>query len=171
MRRWPTRSASIVSPSPGGRSGPAEPSLYKHVQGLDGLQQRIAVLAMAELGRAMADGAMGRATGDALRGLADRYRAYAVAHPGRYAATLRTPAADDEELTAGSEVTLWVAFAVLEGYGITGNDAIDATRMIRSALHGFVVLEAAGGFGMPQDVDRSFRRLVDALDHALEVWT
>jgi hypothetical protein len=38
-------------------------------------------------------------------------------------------------------------------------------------LHGFVTLEAAGGFGLPRDVDRSFDRLVDALDAALTAWS
>jgi Tetracyclin repressor-like, C-terminal domain len=37
-------------------------------------------------------------------------------------------------------------------------------------MHGFVALEAAGGFGLPQSVDASYRRLVDALDAALTSW-
>ena len=52
-----------------------------------------------------------------------------------------------------------------------GSDAVDATRTLRASLHGFVALEASDGFGLPQDVDRSFDRLVDALDRALSGWT
>jgi len=37
-------------------------------------------------------------------------------------------------------------------------------------MHGFVALEAAGGFGLPQSVDGSYHRLVDALDAALAAW-
>ena len=50
--------------------------------------------------------------------------------------------------------------------------SIDAAALssIRAALHGFTSLEAAGGFGMPRAVDRSFARLVDALDTALASW-
>ena len=36
-------------------------------------------------------------------------------------------------------------------------------RTVRSALHGFVSLEASGGFGLPDDVDASFETLVDVL--------
>jgi WHG domain-containing protein len=36
-------------------------------------------------------------------------------------------------------------------------------RALRTAVHGFAALEAAGGFGRPLDRDASFRRLVDAL--------
>ena len=60
-----------------------------------------------------------------------------------------------------------VVFAVLAGYGLTGDDAIDATRAVHAAVHGFVSLEAAGSFGMPQSIDRSYDRLIDGLDAAL----
>ena len=60
--------------------------------------------------------------------------------------------------------------AVLRGYGLDGDDAVDATRALRSALHGFVSLEQAGGFGLPVDVDRSYDQLVLALDLALSSW-
>jgi hypothetical protein len=38
---------------------------------------------------------------------------------------------------------------------------------VRAALHGFVTLEASGGFGMRQSVGESFKRLVDLLDRGL----
>ncbi|WP_066039638.1 TetR/AcrR family transcriptional regulator [Herbiconiux solani] len=66
-----------------------------------------------------------------------------------------------------AEAALEVIFDALAGFGLEGGDAIDATRALRSLLHGFVSLEAAGGFGMPDDVDRSFDRLVDAFIRAL----
>jgi hypothetical protein len=37
-------------------------------------------------------------------------------------------------------------------------------------MHGFVTLEAGGGFGLPQSVDTSYHRLVDALHTALRAW-
>jgi hypothetical protein len=48
---------------------------------------------------------------------------------------------------------------------------IDAVRMLRAALHGFVALEAAGGFGLPQSVDGTFTRLVDSLHIAWSTWS
>lgn len=63
-----------------------------------------------------------------------------------------------------------VAFDVLAGFGLRGDDAIDATRALRSALHGFATLEASGGFGLPADLDRSFDRLVRGLVRAFSVW-
>ncbi len=153
------------------RLGVAVPSLYKHIGGLDDLHRQLATLATAELGAAITTAAVGKAGGDALRAIADAYRDYARRHPGRYPATLRAPDPTDAAHIAAAESILTVVFAVLAGYDVTGPDAVDATRGIRSTLHGFVALEALGGFGMPQDVDRSFARMINALDAALASWT
>ncbi|GAA2473877.1 TetR/AcrR family transcriptional regulator [Streptomyces thermolineatus] len=149
------------------RLGVRVPSLYKHIDSLGGLRRDIAVRAVRELGEAVAASAVGRAGPDALRAVADAYRAYGQRHPGRYAATVRAPAPDDAEHTAAADSVMRVVLAVLAGYGITGGGAVDATRALRAGLHGFVTLETGGGFGMPQDVDRSYRLLVDDFDAAL----
>jgi AcrR family transcriptional regulator len=152
------------------RFGVAIPSLYKHVNGLDGLRRDLAVLAVRELTAALSRATVGRAGRDALYAMAGAYRAYATAHPGRYAASVRAPAPGDAEHLAVADDALAVFRAVLAGYGIAGPAAIDAIRGLRAAMHGFVALEAAGGFAMPQSVDGSYRRLVDALDAALTAW-
>ena len=53
--------------------------------------------------------------------------------------------------------------AVLRGFGLPDDRTVDAVRTARSALHGFVMLEAGGGFGMPDSVDRSFEALLDTV--------
>jgi AcrR family transcriptional regulator len=149
------------------RFGVAVPSLYKHVDGLEALRRALAGRSVRELGEALA---VGQREAGGLRGLAVAYRGFAHAHPGRYAATLRAPDPADGEAEAASRSVLETVLAVLDGYGLSGPDAIDATRAVRSALHGFVSLESIGGFGLPQDVDRSFDRLVEILDAALRTW-
>jgi AcrR family transcriptional regulator len=52
-----------------GRLGVKPPALYKHVDGLDDLRHRIAVLAMSEFGDALRDALQGRAGLDALTAL------------------------------------------------------------------------------------------------------
>jgi AcrR family transcriptional regulator len=152
------------------RCGVALPSLYKHVRGLDGLRRDLAVLAVRELATTLTQAAVGRARSDALHAIAAAYRAYATAHPGRYAASVRAPDPGDADHAAAAADALAVFAAVLAGYGVTGPDAIDAIRGLRAAMHGFVALEMAGGFRMPQSVDASYARLVDALDTALSGW-
>jgi AcrR family transcriptional regulator len=146
------------------------PSLYKHVAGMDGLQRAMAVRAKLELADVLGRSAVGRSGDDAVRSMATAYRAWAGAHPGRYAATVRAAAMGDEaDESAGAAATATV-LDVIAGYDLAGSDAIDAARAIRSALHGFIMLEAGHGFGLPVDVDRSFSRLVDALCRALASW-
>lgn len=153
-----------------GRLGVALPSLYKHVRGLDGLRSELTVAAIGELGAVLSRAALGRAGRDALTSVAAAYRSYATGHPGRYAATVRAAAPDDAAHRTASDDVLHVVLAILAGYGIRGDAAVDAARALRSALHGFAALETAGGFGLPREVDRSFAALVDGLDRALASW-
>lgn len=86
------------------------------------------------------------------------------------AATVRAPEPGDEARAVAADAVLRVVFAILAGYGVTGEGAVDATRALRAALHGFVTLEAAGGFGMVREVDRSVDRFLVAFDAALGGW-
>jgi AcrR family transcriptional regulator len=152
------------------RLGVALPSLYKHVRGLDAVLQKVAALATVELAAELSAAAAGRAGADALHAVAEAYRGYAIRHPGRYAVSVRAPDPADPEHVAAGERAVGVVFAVLRGYGLEGDAAVDATRALRSALHGFIALEQAGGFGLPREVDRSYHRLVTALDAAYRAW-
>jgi AcrR family transcriptional regulator len=147
--------------------GVRTPSLYNHVGGLDDVRRRIALVALRELGDALRRAAVGRAGDDALVAMAHAYRAYGRAHPGRYAAAQRAPASADAELVDAARGAVDVVLAILRGYGLEGDNAIHAARGVRSALHGFVALEAAGGFGIPVDLDESFDRMVAALARGL----
>ncbi len=148
-------------------AGVRTPSLYNHVESLDDVRRRVALLALRDLADALRDAAVGRAGDDALAATADAYRAYARRHPGRYAATQRAPAEGDEEMRAAAKGAVDVVLAILRGYGLEGDDAIHAARAVRSALHGFVALEAGGGFGIPVDLDESYARMVRALARGL----
>ncbi|HXD64477.1 MAG TPA: TetR-like C-terminal domain-containing protein [Solirubrobacteraceae bacterium] len=142
------------------------PSLYAHVDGLSDLRARLAVRGAEEMASALQVAAAGRAGVDALRAVAQAYRAYARAHPGTYAAS--QVASDLEGNRAAAAAAVGVFLAVLNGYGITGDAAIHAVRAVRSALHGFVSLEREGGFGIPLSLDESFATLLDMLDAGLQ---
>ena len=109
----------------------------------------------------------GRAGTDALLAIANAYRGYGLAHPGTYEALQRAPELDDPVSEAAARRLVDVVIAVLRGYGLEGDDVIHGVRIVRAALHGFVTLEAGGGFGLPLSVDDTFERLVTALDRGL----
>jgi AcrR family transcriptional regulator len=153
------------------RLGVRQPSLYKHVASIDALQRLISMRGKAELSDVLARAAIGRARDDALVAMAYAWRAWALEHPGRYKAAERGAAPGDAEHEVVSSRTIEVVTAVMRGYGLDGDDAIDAVRAYRAALHGFVSLEANEGFAFPASVDRSFDRLVHALVRALASWS
>ena len=152
------------------RVGVRQPSLYKHIDNLDGLHRSISLRAKLALADALGRAAVGRSRDDAIVSMSQAYRAWAIQHPGRYAAAQRAPVPGDTDDEAASMAAVQVLTDVLAGYDLRGDDAIDAIRAIRSALHGFIALEAGGGFGLPVDIDRSYDRLVHGLLAALSGW-
>jgi Tetracyclin repressor-like, C-terminal domain len=101
---------------------------------------------------------------DALRAMSAAYRSYALAYPGRYAASVLAPAPGDEEHVDVATQAVEVIAAALAGYRLEGAALIHAVRMWRAACHGIATLQTAGGFGLPESVDVTFGYLVDALD-------
>ena len=148
------------------RLGVRAPSLYAHVGGLDDLRARLAARGAEQLAAVLSAAAAGRSGADALAAVAGAYRAYARTHPGSYEALQRAGREDPRAAEAGRRVVA-IVLAVLAGYGLEGEDALHATRAVRSALHGFVSLEAGDGFGLPLDLDESFAALVATLDRGL----
>jgi AcrR family transcriptional regulator len=146
-----------------GELGVRPPSLYNHVDGRADLLRAIAVLSVRELTAALREATVGRSGADALAAAAHAYRAYARAHPGRYAATLAAPTRGDEQHRAAATEAVDVMLAVLREWDLDDDDAVHVVRAFRSALHGFVAIEAADGFGMDVDVEVSFDRLLATL--------
>lgn len=137
------------------RFGVRDASLYSHVRNLQDLRTRLALHAGGELIDRIAVAVAGRAGKEALTAFAGAYRAYALEHPGRYAATqIRI----DQTLVAGSPAlrrTTEITYGMLRAYGLDEPDLTDAVRLLRSTFHGYCVLEAAGGFGAARPVARS----------------
>jgi AcrR family transcriptional regulator len=163
--------ADLTLASVAAQVGVAVPSLYKHVGSLADLRRGIAVDSIEALTLVLTRATSGCSERDAISAMAHALRDFAREHPGRYAATQvaahpRDPL--DAELAARSADTVTVIAAVLRGFDLPPELMIDAIRMLRSALHGFVVLELGGGFGLPDNLDRSFEVLVETVTTGIE---
>jgi AcrR family transcriptional regulator len=146
-----------------GSLGIRAPSLYHHVSGRDGLLRAIALRGLSELTERLQAAALGRSGPDALAATANAYREYAHAHPGRYAATQRAATPGDTEHEEAGLAAVQVLSAVLRAWHLDEEELLHTVRVIRSGLHGFVSLEAGGGFALPLDLDRSYGRLIATL--------
>ncbi|MET8167705.1 WHG domain-containing protein [Streptomyces sp. NPDC005329] len=156
------------------RFGVKDASLYSHVRNLRELRTRLALLVGGEMIDRIAVAVVGLAGKEALVAFAGAYREYALQHPGRYAATqIRIDQEIDRELAAQSPAprrTVEITYGMLRAYGLDEPDLTDAVRLLRSTFHGYCTLEAAGGFGAPRDVQRSWDKAIEALHMALAHW-
>ena len=142
--------------------GVRSPSLYKHVDGLDAVRRALAVRGINSANNRLQRATIGKARADALFALAHAYWQFARDEPGLYAASLRAAGPGEKDLAAAGEALMGTVFSVLSGYGVKGDDALHATRGLRAIIHGFVSLDAAGGFRLKLDLKQSFDRLLGA---------
>lgn len=147
--------------------GVKPPSLYNHVESLEMLRRDVALRATRDLGARLASAAMGRSGRDALNAVADAFRSYVTDHPGLYTLTAEARP-DDEQYAAAALQPVEPVLAILHSFDLDEDQGIHAARMLRSAIHGFVSLEAIGGFGLDVDVEASFWWMIDRLGDTLE---
>jgi len=158
-------SLSSVASSLGVRS----PSLYNHVDGLDGLRRHLTFHASSLLTAELADSADGLQATDALRAIAERLRSFAHRHPALYASLLPAPTPEqDPELAAALREPVEVVGSVMSGMDVDPTTLIPLIRALRASVHGFVDLELRGGFGLPEDVDDSFATTIGLVIEAIE---
>jgi AcrR family transcriptional regulator len=138
------------------------PSLYSHVAGIDDVRRLLALHGLEELDRGATRATIGKSGPDAVRALLNGYREFVRKNPGVYAATLPTPPREDKEWRAAVSQLKETCVAALQGYGLKGAEAIHALRALRSVVHGFASLEAAGALKDAVDRDESFKWLVES---------
>ena len=142
-------------------------ALYTYFDGLDGLRYALAVRASTNLTDDLRNAAVGQAGNDAIIALAYTYRSFALNHPGQYAATLSPPRAPSDELANASNELTDVFTRVIANYGHRGDTAVHAARAARSAIHGFVALEAGQCLDGHTDRDASFDHLIASVINGL----
>ena len=144
--------------------GVQTPSLYNHIGGLNDLQRELNLLSLRELTGRLTGATLGVSGAQAVRQSAQAYRAYIKENTGLYLMGVRSSAllaAPDRELEQAQAGLLQVSLAALSAFGLAEADALHTVRGLRALVHGFALLEAAGGFGLPIDCDESFSRLLE----------
>ena len=147
-------------------SGVATPSLYKHVRGLPELRRLLAIRIIDEAAARMGAAVMGLAGQDALEAYLTEYRTLASRFPHRHVLVERA-SYDDPGFVAASERLINVAYAVVRGFSLEGEDVVHAVRTVRAAVTGFVSLELGLSYRVPTDTDASFAYLSRALASGL----
>ena len=133
------------------------PSLYNHVNGIVDLRDGVALHTYEQFHAALRDAAIGRSADDALMAAALAARRFAHEHPGLYPLLMRPVG---EAVSGPGQRIIDLLMRIMAAYDLSDNDALHAIRGLRSIMHGFVDIEQSGGFGLPLDLDESYKRLV-----------
>jgi AcrR family transcriptional regulator len=133
------------------------PSLYNHVNGIVDLRDAVALHTYQQFDAALRDAVIGRSADDALMAVALSARRFAHEHPGLYPLLMRPVG---EAFSGPGQRIIDLLTAIMAAYNLSDSDALHAIRGLRSIMHGFVDIERSGGFGLPLDLDESYRRLV-----------
>lgn len=143
--------------------GVRPPALYHYFAGLAGLRRRLSLLGLREVEARAGRAVMGKAGDEAVLALAHALRDFANDHPGLYEAASRAPDPEDREWQAAGREVVEIMVRALSAYRLSDDATRHVVRMLRSIVHGCVSLEHIGGFGLPLEVDETFRCLLVAL--------
>ena len=113
-------------------------TLYAHVDSLDALRRHVALLAFEELAERAGEAAMGRTREVALRAIAEVYRDYSLAHPGRVAAMHAIRVDDEPDLRDAATRLAAPIRATLRSYGLDDEQVAVAHRVFSSTVLGLV---------------------------------
>ena len=144
------------------RVGVKAPSLYKRFPGRQALIVAVAQDVAAELGAVVAPAIDLADPVDAVRLVADRYRAFARRSPGAYQLLFSRllPAANPTaEANAADAAGLLRIAERLAG----PDDALAAARLLTAFVHGFASMELAGAFRLGGDVDAAYDYGIEAI--------
>lgn len=139
-----------------GALGVKTASLYNHLQGLPELNARLSERALERLMGSLESAMEGKTGTDALRALAACYRTFARDQPQLYKAMLGLPGFADNRLDELKNSYMQLFRRVLAPYGLTEQKQVHFSRLMRSVLHGFVSLEAAGFFRRSVEAEESY---------------
>lgn len=141
-------------------AGVKQPALYRHVEGIDALWRLLSLRARGMLVDALTAAINERTRDEAVRSAARAWRGFVIEHPGLYGATDRVPSVGDPEVEESLSRVVDALSTSLDGYRLTTAHRAHCARSLRSALHGFCVLEKDHGHPEPYALDASLDHLV-----------
>lgn len=143
-----------------GRLKVKTPSLYNHINGLKDIYSGLAVLGLQRLGTIIGNAAIGKSNDDAIIAIALEYRKFAKENPELYKAIMKSPELHIGNVQEAQNIVSLILQKVLEPCHYSEEDTYHMIRSLRSAVHGFVSLEAAGFFKNKYDIDASYEKLI-----------
>ena len=149
-------------------AGVKQPALYRHVSGIDELRKLLSLRARALLVQELTNAINGCARDAAVLAAAHAWRKFVHTHPGLYSATDRVPSIGDADVELSLTQVVTTLTTALDGYQLSDAQRAHCARSLRSALHGFCVLEKDHGHPEPFALESSLQNLVELFCRGIE---
>jgi AcrR family transcriptional regulator len=143
-------------------------SLYTHVDSIDDLHVRMAMVVQADLSQRLWQAALGRARADALGALADVYRGFGAAAPVRTRLLFARASTADQRFRDGAQTLAEPIRATLRSFGLDDLQVRHAHRAFSASMRGFLLGEAEGLYGSVSDADATFEQIIALYTTALD---
>ncbi|TGL87256.1 TetR/AcrR family transcriptional regulator [Leptospira congkakensis] len=139
------------------------PSLYNHIQDIGDVRREIQRRALVVLGDRLSLKLKNLNSGSGpILEFINTYRSFAKSHPHIYPLTIESTEFDPELKPLGDRI-LNLCMEVFR-FQTLDETAVHRIRILRSLLHGFIVLEEVGGFGRKESVEESFKKITESLE-------
>ena len=149
-------------------AGVKQPALYRHVSGIDELRKLLSLRARALLVQELTNAINGCTRDAAVLAAAQAWREFVRTHPGLYSATDRVPSIGDTDVELSLAQVVATLTTALDGYQLSDAQRAHCARSLRSALHGFCVLEKDHGHPEPFALESSLQNLVQLFCRGIE---
>ena len=149
-------------------AGVKQPALYRHVSGIDELRKLLSLRARALLVQELTNAINGCTRDAAVLAAAHAWRKFVHTHPGLYSATDRVPSIGDADVELSLAQVVTTLTSALDGYQLSDAQRAHCARTLRSALHGFCVLEKDHGHPEPFALESSLQNLVELFCRGIE---
>lgn len=149
-------------------AGVKQPALYRHVSGIEELWALLSLRGRGELVQYLTNAIADSKRDDAVLSVARAWQRFVREHPGLYTATDRVPSIGDPDIEASLSRVVVTLTNALSGYSLSDDVRAHCARSLRSALHGFCVLEKDHGHPEPQAIDASLNNLVELFCRGIE---
>ncbi len=139
------------------------PSLYNHIDSLDGLLLLVAHGGMRRMNEEMMHAALGNAGEDALCRVAEAYLEYMTVHPGVYETIQWATWHSTEETGAIFAEYEKLLTTLLYSCGFTKEQVQEGCRILMGLLHGYTTLQLSRAFTDAAAVKKELKRAVGML--------
>ena len=149
-------------------AGVKQPALYRHVTGIEELWTLLSLRARDLLVTDLTNAIANTTRDSAVLAVAHAWRGFVHQHPGLYSATDRVPSVGDLDIELSLARVVEELAHSLDGYELSTPQRAHCARTLRSALHGFCVLEKDEGHPEPYALDKSLTQLVELFCRGIE---